>query len=400
MKLFKISDIFIRAIKNQAINSKNEIYGWLLGYERENIPHILAIFECKSFDHQTLISAVPNVQEFQELSSFLPQGIGPIGIYHSHPFSSEIFHSHTDDSTLISLSNQFTNCISIVTNGQEINFYQMGKNNKTKEVKPKFNQPEVLNYFILRFEEEVGVKIDKLIIDDNNDIRNLNVKIVNDIRDYYENMWKDSQFIINDKPVEKNDKVSIYLPKKDKILYVSLRIGNLNSRKKKVDIIINKEGKAVTNSNEFIKLNLKIETELPIYLKHENIQFEQLDDTIRTELLSNNILRKVFDSVIDFKKNQIILPEDYFLQYFGFLIRLIFFKEPSYNEHKLSKTNKEIVYKLISQFNTFIDLELSENYKDIIKRFLMEVKEFSSKFSWFEEVNNQIKFLTSNLMLK
>ena len=400
MKLFKISEIFIKAIKNQAINSENEIYGWLLGYEKEDIPHILTIFECKSFDHQTLISAVPNAQEFQELSSLMPQGIGPIGIYHSHPFSSEVFHSHTDDSTLISLSNQFRNCISIVTNGREISFYQMGKNKKTKEIKPKFDQSEVLNYFMLKFEEEIAIEIDERILDDNIDLSNLNVKIVNRIRYYYEKIWKDLQFIINGKPIEKNDRVNSFLPEKDKTLYISLSFGAINSKNKKADIILTNRGIDKINSNEFIHFKLKIKTELPIYLKHENIRFEQLDDSIRTELLSNNILRKVYDSVIDFNKKEVILPEDYFLQYFGFLIRLTFFKEPSYNEEKLSKKNKELIYKLISQFNTFIDLDLPESYKNFIMRFLTEVKEFSSRFSWYEKVNNQIKILSSNLMLK
>lgn len=132
IKEFYIPEIFVNVIKNQALSSENEIYGWLIGYQKNNIPHVLTIIECQRFEQQSVIRAIPDVQEFQEISSVLPQGIGPIGIYHSHPFSSEVFHSHTDDSTLISLSNQFPNCISIVTNGEEINFYRMGNKNKTK----------------------------------------------------------------------------------------------------------------------------------------------------------------------------------------------------------------------------------------------------------------------------
>ena len=88
MTIFHISETFINIVKSQALSSKYEIYGWLLGYQKDKIPKVLAIIECKQYEQQTLISAIPHAQEFQEISSIMPQGIGPIGIYHSHLFSS------------------------------------------------------------------------------------------------------------------------------------------------------------------------------------------------------------------------------------------------------------------------------------------------------------------------
>ncbi|KKL75306.1 hypothetical protein LCGC14_2056190, partial [marine sediment metagenome] len=87
IKIFHISEIVINIIKSQALSSEKEIYGWLIGFQKEKVSKVLAIIECKRFEQQTLISAIPHAQEFQEISSIMPQGIGPIGIYHSHPFS-------------------------------------------------------------------------------------------------------------------------------------------------------------------------------------------------------------------------------------------------------------------------------------------------------------------------
>ncbi len=399
MKFFKIPQIFIKAIKNQALSSENEIYGWLLGYEKENIPHILAIFECKSFDHQTLISAVPNAQEFQELSSLMPQGIGPIGIYHSHPFSSEVFHSHTDDSTLISLSNQFPNCISIVTNGKEINYFQMGKNSKTKEVKPKLYQPSILNHFILQFQEDIDIKIDKRILNDQSKINNLNIQIINNLREYYESNWKYSQFIINDKKIVKEDTIAKYLKKNGEPIKFSFIIPPSSSDITKKEIILSKGEERSDIPLTFTTLKLRINTKIPIYLKQENIRFEQLDDTIRTELLSNNILRKIYDSKINFENKEVIIPQDYFLEYFGILIRFQIFRDTVHKKQELSQKNKKLIIKLISQFKPFIDVELSQSFKQYFKRFLKDVERFANEFDWYDEVNSQIDNLYTNLNL-
>ena len=146
-------------------------------------------------------------------------------------------------------------------------------------------------------------------------------------------------------------------------------------------------------------LKLRINTKLPIYLKQENVCFEQLDDTIRTELLSNNILRKIYDSIIDFENKEVILPQDYFLEYFGFLIRFLIFKEPVHNKRKLSQKNKKLIVKLISQFKPFIGIELLQSFKLYFKRFLKDVERFSNKFDWYEEVDTQINNLYTDLKL-
>ena len=188
IKVICIPEIFVNVIKNQALSSENEIYGWLIGYQKDKILNVLTIIECKRFEQQSLISAVPHSQEFQEISSVMPQGIGPIGIYHSHPFSSEIFHSHTDDSTLLSLSNQFPNCVSIVTNGKDINYYQMGKESKTIEIDVKYIEPEIPKFLLILFDETLLIKINKSILNNVEKVSNLKIRILNEVNNFLENI--------------------------------------------------------------------------------------------------------------------------------------------------------------------------------------------------------------------
>ena len=115
----------------------------------------------KRFEQQSSITAIPLIQEFQEISSIMPQGIGAIGIYHSHPFKSEIFHSPTDDATLLSLSIQFPSCVSIVTNGKDINFYQMGKRTKTEEIVAELIEPEIPKFLLISINENLNLLINK-----------------------------------------------------------------------------------------------------------------------------------------------------------------------------------------------------------------------------------------------
>jgi len=399
MKEFKISKLFIEAIKNQALNSENEIYGWLLGYEKEDIPNVLGIFECKSFDHQTLISAVPSAQEFQEMSSLLPQGIGPIGIYHSHPFSSEIFHSHTDDKTLISLSNQFPNCISIVTNGKEINYYRMGKNNKTKEIKPNFVHPKILNYILVKLNDEFIIKVDKQILNEEYNNNNINIKIINKFREYFEENWEHSQFLINGKQIEKSQKMENYL-KKTHPQSIVFKIAPLKQDKKNSNILIISNNEKKVHDRDFKILSCKINAEIPIYLKEENIRFKRLEDTIKTELISNNILQKLFHSKIDINQEEVILPEDFFIHYFGFLIRVLIFQYPSFNDNNLSQKNELLIEKLISQLNPFIGLDLPIIFNEFFKKFLIDISELSIHFKSVSDINEQLKVFRTKLKLK
>ncbi|WP_371805147.1 Mov34/MPN/PAD-1 family protein [Candidatus Lokiarchaeum ossiferum] len=115
-------------IKNHALSSPKEIYGWLIGRENpEGDLIVLTAVACQRYQLQTYIGAAPDPREVQELSSSLPHGVGMIGIYHSHP--ADIFHSSVDDRTLQNLARYYPKMISAVTNS---NSSEDDEQNKTR----------------------------------------------------------------------------------------------------------------------------------------------------------------------------------------------------------------------------------------------------------------------------
>ncbi len=102
-------------IKKHAKSSVKEIYGWLIGGEtKKNGLIVYSAISCHRYLHQTSIGAIPDTKEMQDISAALPQGLGVIGIYHSHP--GDIFHSHTDDQTLENFTRFYPKMLSAVTN--------------------------------------------------------------------------------------------------------------------------------------------------------------------------------------------------------------------------------------------------------------------------------------------
>jgi len=399
IKKFYIPEIFVNVIKNQALSSENEIYGWLIGYQKNNIPHILAIIECQQFEQQTVISAIPDVKEFQEISSLMPQGIGPIGIYHSHPFSSEIFHSHTDDSTLTSLSNQFPRCISIVTNGKEINFYQMGKKSKTEEIQAEFIDSEIPKFLLISIDEDLNLIINKNILNNRVDENSIKIMILNKLRDYLEEIWIDFEFSFNNSIVFENDSIKPYLvddlTAKPVELNLPEKFKTINKTKLIIDNIDESQGSKDENNQTCFNLNIK--AKIPIYITDENFTSQKVNQTIKTELLSNNILQKVYNCVIDYDKNIIITPDDFYLNFFGFYIRVLCFNKKELNERKFPLNNFESLLKLITLFENFKYTESNNKIRNQISMFIKNFEKLSKKFRWQNQVKNRLENLKKNI---
>ena len=187
MNNVNISKEVILYIKEQARLSKNEIYGWLIGYsDNQNNQKVINAFACQNYLQQSYINAMPDPIEIQIISNLMPYGIRIIGIYHSHPFDSEVFHSHIDDKTLLSLSRQLQNCVSIVTNGEEINYYQMDNRYKLIEIDATLWQPKIPKFVPIRFTTSFNINIQKEIINADN----LHIMISNDIKDFLEENWE------------------------------------------------------------------------------------------------------------------------------------------------------------------------------------------------------------------
>jgi len=396
MKDFYIPEIFVNVIKNQALSSENEIYGWLIGYQKEEIPHVLAIIECKRFEQQTVISAIPDAQEFQEISSVMPQGIGPIGIYHSHPFSSEIFHSHTDDTTLISLSNQFPNCVSIVTNGKDINYYQMGKNRETNEINVKFIEPEIPKFLLFSLDEMFLIKINKNILMNREDASNLKIRIFNEVGNFLENIWSELELFVKNSKISENDAITRYLSNKLKVNPIQLKISAEMRDDNKIQIILNHNNEPNTKTDsiddDYECLKLDLNAKVPIYISAENKNFKDINNTIKTELISNNLLPKIYNCIIDFDNRKIITPDNYYLNFFGFYIKVLCFNKKELNEYDFSKKTFELMSKLVSLFDSFRNVELSNEIKSQIKAFFKDIKKISKQFSWYNEIKKNMNF--------
>ncbi|MFX1257785.1 MAG: Mov34/MPN/PAD-1 family protein [Promethearchaeota archaeon] len=402
INVFYIPEIFVNIIKKQALSSENEIYGWLIGYQKDKIPNVLAIMECKQFEQQTLISAIPHAQEFQEISSILPQGIGPIGIYHSHPFSSEIFHSHTDDATLISLSNQFPNCVSIVTNGKDINYYQMGKKSKITKINVKYIEPEIPKFLLFSLDETLLIKISKSILNNIEDAKSLKVRIFNRISNFLENFWKDLELFTKNSKISENEIIRKYLVNKLRADPIQLKISVEKRTKNEIQICINNNYQSnlktdsLDNNYEFLKLDLI--AKVPIYISSDNKSFADINHLIKTELISNNLLQKIYNSVIDFENRKIITPEDYYLNFFGFYIKILCFNTKELNKNGFSKRIFELINKIVALLGSFTNIELSDKIKTQIQTLLKGINKICKKFSWYLVEKKNIELLEKNLI--
>ncbi|MHA1828512.1 MAG: Mov34/MPN/PAD-1 family protein [Candidatus Heimdallarchaeaceae archaeon] len=128
MSEIRISSHVIQAIKNHAKNYPTiEIYGWLLGYDIKDTLFVISSVPCKQYKLQNQIVAEPYQDEVMEISKAIPKGLGIVGIYHSHV--GEVFHSTTDDNTIRQFSSVYPKFLSIVTNSEEIKYYQLHEKN-------------------------------------------------------------------------------------------------------------------------------------------------------------------------------------------------------------------------------------------------------------------------------
>jgi len=401
IKKILISQNLIDIIKNQARSSYDEIYGWLIGYSKNDVPHILAINECKRFEQQTLISAIPHALEFQELSSIMPQGIGPIGIYHSHPASSTLFHSHTDDNTLISLTNQFQNCVSIVTNGEETNFYQMGKEKKTREIKVEYDEPEVSDFFLVAIDEKFDVRVSNSLFKDLSERNYIKMKIQNILIDSFQNYWKEFGLSKNNLNIKEKVKVNEFLTSDITAEPIYIKIPQVTK-----EIISNllifknrDENNGIIEENDYTNLNLNLKTKFLIYVKDHNRELYDFKNIIRVEFLGNTLPQKLHASILDWQSCKLNIPEDYFLNYFGFFIRILSFKDKKLNELTVSKSNYEFLLKILSSFDSFTKIKVSKKIEAHLAKFLSDLENFSINYDWGDNLKKRINLLRINLNL-
>jgi hypothetical protein len=373
---------------------KNEIYGWLIGYQKKATLHVLVIFECTQFEQQSFISAFPNAREFQKLTAALPQGIGPIGIYHSHPFSSEVFHSHTDDSTLLSLNNQFPNCLSIVTNGKEINFYQMDENNAIKEIGAKYEEPPIPKLLNVRIDEGFVLKVGKTLTSNEQERKKLRNKILNATREFFENTWDDMNFYCKHEKISSSGTIDEYLTNNLNGARVEIRVPEEYKSKGKIQLEIEnndgKEGISVIEQDLSI-MNFELNLSIPIYIIDESARFDQITSLIKTELLSNNLIPKLYHSELDFEHEVIIIPRDHLLTFFGFYLKFTFFDDIDVNQETWYNDQIEFLLGIFKIIELIKDTAITDQVKDYLNAFLKDVDEIEILFRKSDKVKNILR---------
>lgn len=365
-----------------------------MGYQINNNPEVLSIFECKKFEQQTLISAIPHAQEFQEISSVLPQGIGPIGIYHSHPFSSKIFHSHTDDSTLVSLNKQFPNSLSIVTNGKELNCYQIDKHDKTHNIELNYVKPKIPRFLLIEINREFKVKIHKNFLKSNG-LNSLKIKLLNKFKNFLEDIWPYLKFYYHDSEVSFKDKIYSYLVNNLKSSSIKIKFPIENQIEDyENQILINDEDPSSNlKEKDFQIFKLRLKAKTPIYITENDNKLNYYRESIKTELISNNLLQKLYNSYINFDNKTIILPQDVFIRFFGFYIKIMLYKNANIREEEFINKNNRFLLKLLSFIKSMIEIDLNKNTKKEIADLLEDLEIIAKTYNFDKNVSKKVENL-------
>ena len=113
--------------------------------------------------------------------------------------------------------------------------------------------------------------------------------------------------------------------------------------------------------------------------------------------MGNILPQKLHNSILDLQISKLSIPEDYFLNYFGFFIRLSSFKDKELNELTVSKSNHEFLLKILSSFDSFTKIKISQKIEAHITKFLRELENFSINYDWGDNLKQRINVLRINL---
>ncbi|MFX1521826.1 MAG: Mov34/MPN/PAD-1 family protein [Promethearchaeota archaeon] len=280
-------------IEGYAKTTEKEIYGWLIGFDdRQNNVYIISVIDCQRYAYQELIGVGPDPIDTQMVYSAMPQRIGVVGIYHSHP--GEVFHSHIDDRTLISLSKLYQNPISVVTNGTITKYYQVGhppeKMKEIDAIRKKIKKLQFMDFML-------NVK-KTLMVDTENPLPEISSQL---------HSWVEENFIhcvysrkgIN---IDMNSKLSNLLSEKS---LISLKLED-----KTVASIVKEDSK-----NEMSHLSIDLDLFAKVFVKEEE-RLSDLSIDIKEELIQDLLLKTAKGSY-DPKRNEFIPANLMWITYLG-----------------------------------------------------------------------------------
>jgi proteasome lid subunit RPN8/RPN11 len=358
-----IAPWIINYIKKHAQNSPNEIYGWLVGRESfNNDLYIFSVFACENYQIQNEISAAPNPRELQELGSILPQGVGIVGIYHSHP--SDVFHSSVDDLTIQNLSKYYNNIISAVTNSDgAIKWFQLDKTHQiTQEIeiygqKIPDNLFQTLKYYG-NFQYDFKISVESSLIQ----------QLIGKFLDNFNSAWDNSSIdILGEHQKKKGNLEDINRIEISNLTEKSLRklIDPKNSVRFNLNFNSNSD-KSMQNSVHSIKFQGKLRLLVDILFDKQDLSSKSFDilevikDEFRDELiqtLSNGIFKIVANNL------KILIPQPVIMPYSGI--------SPKSNIHlenvlSLKKKTSRVIDEFTQKFS-----ELQREYFPILSQIIL-----------------------------
>ena len=165
----------------------------------------------------------------------------------------------------------------------------MSKDSKTLEIKEIFSKPEIPNFILISIKDNFQFKVSK----ERNS--NVSIKVFNAVRNYYENIWDDVELYYKKSKISKNENVKPYLIDTFQGEPIQLKIQKNNKNSKEKLIVI--DG---LEDHDSIFMKLVINAKCPIYITDESVTLGGLNQAIKTELISNNILQSSWSQYIYF----------------------------------------------------------------------------------------------------
>ncbi len=386
-------------MRKLAILSHDEIYGWLAGYQLDGVAHIINAFDCQNYIMRSYVNAIPDPLEVQKIGNLLPGGLGIVGIYHSHPFKSKLFHSHTDDETLISLSKQLPNCVSLVTNGEDIHYYQMNAEFKLYEIEAKMWEPKVPEFVPFSFNNVYTVNIEEELLQ----AENLHIKIYNKFKDLVEAKWSSFKLFKGNNEIPFTSNFKPYLKSKLDGDYLQLKATDKDALT--MDITKN-EGRMP--QQKLIPFTMNLTCIDPFYIMDPSKSFESIKNVIKTEIIDESLTLKLFNCVIDAKNKEIVVPYTYLFNLFGYFIKSAYYPEKvkqvvsekfpiNNNIQKLSKKNEETMIRLKKNAETYAGVKIEKDSKKRLLVFIENLIEFAQFHEWSENFVNDLTSIKNPL---
>ena len=168
------------------------------------------------------------------------------------------------------------------------------------------------NETIRKVIEDLELEVDSKLLELSDYKGKLRIKILNKIKQYLEEIWEKSEYYFYNKKINAEDSIENYLVDRLTGNPINIRFPQ-NIKKNKIYLSDNVESKDINYQNV---IRLKLITKIPIYITDHSLLFSRLNQAIKTEFLSNNILQKIYYSLLNDEKNLIIMPNDYFIQFY------------------------------------------------------------------------------------